>query len=92
MGRLVCYAKVKGVDTFAVLTTTPNINLPAFVRTQPGVGKPFWFWDSIPLGKVIGADFTDAPVVTSDIAANAALIASITATPEDVLYYEETEE
>lgn len=91
MGRLVCEVKIGGEDTLVVLTTAPNINLAAFVRTQPGVGKPFWFWPSIdgmPPLKLVAADFTNAPIVSSDVSVNASNIAAITATPEEVLTLE----
>lgn len=51
-------------------------------------GKPFFCWPSVPPGTVIACDFTNAPIGTGDVAANAALIAAIQATPESVLTYD----
>lgn len=88
MGRLVCEVNIGGEDQLKVLTTASGINVGNFVKSVPGVGKPFWYWPSIPAGKVIAADFTNAPIVTSDASVNNANIAAITATPGEVLTYE----
>lgn len=87
MGKLVCEIVLNGEEVVKVLTTAPNINLGHFLTLKPGVGKPFWYWSSIPAGTVVSADFTDAPIVTADASANNALIAGITADPADVLTY-----
>ncbi|WP_156951957.1 hypothetical protein [Bradyrhizobium sp. WSM1743] len=41
-----------------------------------------------PRRDVVGADFTGAPLATSDVQQNAANIAAITAQPQDVLIYD----
>lgn len=87
MGKLVCEVRINGEDVVKALTTATGINVGNFVKTVPGVGKPFWYWPSIPAGTVIAADFTNAPIVSTDAAANNAAIAAITATPEEVLVY-----
>ncbi len=87
MGKLICEKLVSGEMMLLNMTTVPGI-APTLVKTTPGVGKPFWYWETIPAGKVVGADFTNAPVATSDIATNAALIAAIAARPEEVLVYD----
>lgn len=87
MGKLICEQTVNGEDILRSITTASGV-APALVKTVPGVGKPFWYWASIPAGTVIGADFTNAPVASSDTATNAASIAAITAQPADVLIYE----
>lgn len=51
-------------------------------------GKPFFCWNTIPAGNIVGCDFTNAPIGTANVAANAALIAAITLTPQDVLTYD----
>jgi hypothetical protein len=89
MGKLVCEITINGEDTLVALTTAPSVNLGSFVKIKPGVGKPFWYWASIPSGTLAACDFTNAPVVVSDIATNNANIAAITAAPEDVLNYAE---
>ena len=87
MGKLVCAVMVNGEEVTKVVTTAAGANVGQLVKTLPGIGKPFWYWPSIPAGVVEAADFTEAPVVVSDIATNNAAIAAITAAPEDVLTY-----
>lgn len=89
MGKLVCEININGEDVVKVLTTAPNLDLGAFVKNiRPGVGKPFWYWPTIPAGTVVSADFTDAPIVSESASANNAAISAITADPADVLIYE----
>ena len=83
--KLVCEIKIGGVDTLAALTTAPNLDIPAFLKVKPGVGKPYFVWNSIPYPNPSTCDFTNAPIVSSDVAVNAANIAAITIEPEDVL-------
>lgn len=85
--KLVCEVTINGEDVVKVITTANTANQGHLVTIKPGAGKPFWLWPSIPAGTVIGADFIGAPIATSDAATNNALIASITADPEDVLTY-----
>lgn len=87
MGKLVCEITLNGVDTLVALTTAPSVNLGSFVKIRPGVGKPFWYWDSIPSGTLAACDFSNAPVVSTDVAANNAAIAAIDVEPLDVLTY-----
>lgn len=87
MGKLVGETTVNGEDVVKVATTLQG-SAPYTVRTFPGVGKPFWYWNTIPAGKVVGADFTNAPVANSDVNVNAANISAITVKPEDVLIYD----
>lgn len=87
MGKLVCEITIGGVDTLVALTTAPSVNLGSFVKIKPGVGKPFWYWSSIPSGTLAACDFSAAPVVVADVATNNANIAAITTAPEDVLTY-----
>lgn len=86
--KLVCEMTINGQDVVKVLTTANTANQGSLVKIRPGVGKPFWMWNSIPAGTVIGADFTGAPVVSDDVAVNNANIQAITANPADVLIYE----
>lgn len=83
--KLVCEIKISGVDTLVALTTAPNIDLGAFVKVKPGVGKPFYVWNSIPQPNPTSCDFSNAPIVSSDTAVNNAAIGAITVAPEDVL-------
>ena len=88
MGKLVCEVNYGGEDTIRVLTTAAAANIGQFVKVVPGIGKPFWYWDSIPAGTVIAADFTNAPVVTSSTTTNNDNIEAITAEPSEVLTYQ----
>lgn len=81
----VCIKNIGGVDKVVVFTTA-NGDQGKFTRLIVGVGNPFWLWNSIPAAsKVIGADFTDAPIVSTDDVVNNASITGITVTPADVL-------
>lgn len=84
--KLICNKTVNGVTSVRNITTPPG-NQGAYVATIVGEGNPFWMWGSIPSGTVIGADFTNAPLATTDAATNNGLIEGITAQPEDVLIY-----
>ena len=84
--KLICERPINGVDTLVVVTTAPG-DQGLWVKVIVPAGKPYWIWDSIPAGTVIAADFTDAPIVSSDVATNNANIAAITADPADVLTY-----
>ncbi|WP_156438758.1 hypothetical protein [Bradyrhizobium valentinum] len=86
MGRLVCFVKISGQDQLKVLTTMPG-TAPYMVRNLC-VGKPYWYWETIPLGSVVGADFTNAPIGTANVQINQQNMAAITARPEDVLIYD----
>lgn len=88
--KLVCEKEINGVTAVRVITTPILGNQGVYVRTLVGVGNPFWIWATIPSGTVIGADFTDAPICSSDAAVNNAAIADIAANgpaPADVLTY-----
>jgi hypothetical protein len=87
MGRLVCFVNISGEDQLKVVTTVPG-TAPYMVKTIPGVGKPYWYWESIPLGNVVAADFTNAPLATSNTQVNQQNMNAITATPEEVLIYD----
>lgn len=88
----VCMKTLNG-NTFLAKFTTANGHQGLYVRAIVGVGNPYWVWSSIPnAGKVIAADFTNAPICKQDINANLNDIASITVTPQDFLtWYEPTE-
>lgn len=83
--KLVCEIVINGEEVLAALTTAPNLDIGAFVKMRPGIGKPFYVWDSIPAPNPTSCDFTNAPIVTSDTAVNNANIAAITVDPADVL-------
>ncbi|MCQ1850373.1 hypothetical protein [Neorhizobium galegae] len=84
--KLVCNITYGGVTSLRVVTTA-NGNQGLYVKAIAGVGNPFWIWPTVPAGKVIAADFTNAPIVDADPIVNNQRIAAITATPEDVLTY-----
>jgi hypothetical protein len=87
MAKLICEELYNGEIVLRSYTTTLGM-AAVFMKSHPGVGKPFWCWDTIPAGKVIGADFANAPLVTNDTQQNIALIDAITAQPQDVLIYQ----
>jgi hypothetical protein len=78
---------VNGELTFRNYTTTIQY-APFLLVTHPGPGRAFWAFSAVPDGKIIGADFTNAPLATSNATQNLALINAITAKPEDVLIYQ----
>jgi hypothetical protein len=86
MSRVFETEMVNGQETLRNWITTDQM-APFLVARYPGPGKPFWCWPSIPPGKVIGADFTNAPLATASPDQNLLLIQSITTKPEDVLRY-----
>lgn len=86
MAKVICEEVVGGETVIRSYTTSPG-TAAAFVKTRPGVGNKFWCWPSVPAGTIIGADFTNAPTVTSNTQTNQAAIDAISATPEEVLVY-----
>lgn len=87
MGRLVCKMTINGEESLRVITTPNSAVVADLVKRYPGVGKPWWYWPSIPAGTVIGADFEGAPIASSNSVENAEALAAITATPEEKLIY-----
>lgn len=83
----VVYEKVIGGVMRVMNVTTAAGDQGAHVLSLVGVGNPFWAWPSIPPGRVIAADFTDAPICAATAAENNVLIGSITVDPTDVLTY-----
>lgn len=84
---VVCEKTVAGVTAVRKITTPAVGNQGGFVRSVVGVGNPFWAWPAVANGPLSGADFTNAPICSSDINVNLASIAAITATPEEVLFW-----
>lgn len=78
--KLVCEKTINGVTAVRVLTTVSGPQ-GAIIKQIVGPGNPYWIWNSIPSGTVIGADFTYAPVASADIAANNAAAAPLLADP-----------
>ncbi len=91
--QIICYKQIQGQTVLAKITTV--VADPGYlIRQLVGVGKPYWAWPSVPVGKVIGADFTNAPIASANIAENNAAYQNIInngPTPEDVLVYEVVE-
>ena len=92
MPKLICEKTLSGVTAVRVFTTV-NGAQGSIIRQIVGVGNPYWIFSSIPSGKVIGADFTDAPIASSDSQVNNAAAAPLLAdppsvNPADVLVYE----
>ncbi len=82
--KLVCPITISGVEQTKTLTTATGIDVGAFVKVKPGVGKPFLAFNSL-TGVVIAADFDGAPVVETDVAANNAAINDMLADPQPYL-------
>lgn len=92
MPKLICEKTINGVTAVRSFTTASGDQGP-IIKQIVGVGNPYWIWSTIPTGKVIGADFTNAPVCSSDNSVNTANAAPTLATPPsvdplDVLIYE----
>lgn len=80
--KLVCGVMVNGEEQTRVVTTVSGLdNNAKFLRTIPGIGKPFYIFNTLPTG-VIGADFNGAPIVSEDIAVNKQLIEEQLANPQ----------
>jgi len=72
--KLVCGVMVNGEEQTKVVTTVSGLdNNAKFLRTIPGIGKPFYIFNTLPAG-VVGADFEGAPVVSEDVNVNKQLI------------------
>lgn len=92
------FERVLNGNTVLVNATTPPGTLEqqaTYVKSLvdgKAVDNKFWWWPTIPSGKVIGCDFTNAPQIQpspdNTIADVQALMGAITATPESVLTYE----
>lgn len=86
--RLLCIAKKRGVDTFTNQLTAENTVHETFVKNMPGVGKPFLLFATLPDGPPAGANFENAPIVSSDTETNKANIdAMLENPPWDALIY-----
>ncbi|HVL74229.1 MAG TPA: hypothetical protein VM434_20335 [Beijerinckiaceae bacterium] len=85
--KMVC--EVKGAARVVTTVSNDPAVLGSQVRQVPGVGQPFWMWLTLPAGTLMGADFTGAPVVSSDAAVNAAAIQAMLDSPpsQDVLIW-----
>lgn len=83
MPKLVCMKVINGVDALRVFTTVSG-SQGSIIKTIVGVGNPYWIWATIPSGTVIAADFTDAPIASTDISVNNANAAPLLATPPSV--------
>jgi len=80
MGKLVCEILVNGEMQTKTLTTASTTDMGSFVKLKPGVGKPFYYFNSLP-GTVLAADYEGAPVVSEDATANRAVINEMLANP-----------
>lgn len=82
------FEKTVNGQTYLIAATMAQGNQGAYVLTLVKPGNPFWWFNSIPTGKVIACDFSNAPICGNTAAENNALIAAITVQPEEVLTYE----
>lgn len=86
--NLLCVVKKRGVDTFVTLLTAQNTDHASHIKNVPGVGKPYMIFASLPDGNPTSADFSNAPIVSNDVAANQAAIDAMLADPPwDALNY-----
>lgn len=83
MPKLICEKTIAGVTAVRVFTTVSGPQ-GAIIKQIVGVGNPYWIWNSIPAGTVIGADFTNAPIASSDISVNNDNAAPLLADPPSV--------
>lgn len=87
--KLVCFVNIGGVDTLKVITTADSVDTTAaFVKSKPGVGKPFLVYESLS-GTVLGAEFEGeplAPIVSADVAANKTAIETMIAAESVAAY------
>jgi hypothetical protein len=79
--KLVCELLINGEMQTKVITTVSGLDANAsFVKSKPGVGKPFYMFNTLP-GTVVGADYDGAPIVSEDVAANKRAIEQMLADP-----------
>lgn len=83
MPKLICVKTIGGVEALRVFTTVSG-SQGAIIKQIVPIGTPYWIFNSIPAGTVIAADFTDAPIASTDIAVNNANAAPLLATPPSV--------
>lgn len=83
VAKLVCEKTINGVTAVRVFTTISGPQGLA-IKQIAGVGNPYWIWNSIPSGTVIGADFTNAPIASADVAVNNTNAAPLLDTPPSV--------
>lgn len=86
--NIVFIGKKRGVDTLMFGVSAVDSLVAETLRSAPGIGKPFLVFGSFPDGRPASVNFDDAPVVSSDIAANQAAIDDMLANPRwDALIY-----
>lgn len=90
MPKVICEKTINGVTAVRNITTASG-NQGQYIKVIVGVGNPFWWFQSIPPGIVVGADFTNAPICTDDATVNNQLISQISVQPEDVIVYQQPE-
>lgn len=83
--KLVCVKTIGGVSALRVFTTAAGAQ-GSYIKLLAGVGNPYWIWNSLPVpdNQVIAADFTTAPIASSDISVNNANAAPLLASPPSV--------
>lgn len=92
MAKIVCMKTIGGVDQPRIITTTPGDQGRA-VTLLTQQGQPYFWWPTIavPAGqKLVGVDFTDAPIAYDEDLINNQWIESFVnsgITPEDVLTF-----
>lgn len=80
MGKLVCEILVNGELQTKTLTTASTADIASFVKMRPGVGRPFYYFASLP-STPLAADYEGAPIVSENVAENKAAIDAMLADP-----------
>jgi hypothetical protein len=81
--KLICVKTIGGVEALRVFTTVAG-QQGAIIKQIVPLGTPYWIFSSIPAGTVVAADFTDAPLCSSDVSENNANAAPLLAVPPSV--------
>lgn len=72
-----------------VTTPSGGLNVQAYyVKAMVPNGAPFWWFATIPVGKIVGCDFTSAPLKATTTAEIMGQIEAIDADPAVVLSYD----
>lgn len=85
--KFVCERTIRGVTKVYVITLANGVDPGLGVKSICGIGNAYYAFNTLS-GTVIGADFTGAPVVSSDTAQNNADIdAMLLDPPLDKIFF-----